>query len=86
MTEHCWELTPPVELISTSIIKAIVTKKLSDFWQINHVAVVQTVVVLLVLVEYVRSKVKNLKTRHLIVLVVTKQHAQEIDLATPNST
>ena len=79
-------MTPPIKFLSAFIKQIIVTKKLSYFGQINHVAVVQTVVVLLVLVEYVRSKVKNLKTRHLIVLVVTKQHAQEIDLAAPNST
>ena len=85
MPQFSGQLAAPVQSLRSLVNEVVVAENLSDFGQVNHVAVVQAVIVNVVLVEKRLGKVLYLVPLHTIELVVAQDHANGLHLAAPDS-
>ena len=78
------QLASFVEPLGSCIVEAVVAENLPHLWQVNHVAVVQAVVVGLILVVELTGEVENVQSRDVLVLVVAQEHPQCLDALAPD--
>ena len=78
------QLASFVEPLGSIVVEVVVAEDLPHLWQVNHVAVVQAVVVGLILVVELTGEVENAQSRDVLVLVVAQEHPQCLDALAPD--
>ena len=78
------QLASFVEPLGSFVVEVVVAEDLPHLWQVNHVAVVQAVVVVLILVVELTGEVENVQSRDVLVLIVAQKHPQCLDALAPD--
>ena len=80
------QLSAPIKLLRALVEQVVVAKDLADFGQVDHIAVMEAVIVHLVLIVDVLGEIKQVQLRDIIVLVVTQKHADGFNFFAPHGT
>lgn len=84
MPQFGGQLAAPVQSLRALVEEIVIAEDLPDFGQVNHVAIVQAVVVNLVLVEERLGEVFVLAPFDTLKFVVAQNHANSLHLAAPD--
>ncbi len=84
MSQLGWQLTTAIQSFSTRSDQVVLSEEITYFRHINHVRVMQTVIVTFILVKDSVSEICEVKLGHVCVLVITDKQFDGVEVFTPD--
>ncbi len=85
MSELRWQLTAAIQSFSARSDQVVLSEEITYFRHINHVRVMQTVIVTFILVKDSVGEICEVELGHVCVLVITDKQFDGVEVFTPDS-
>ena len=86
MSELRWQLTAAIQSFSPRADQVVLSEKITYFRHINHVRVMQTVIVTFILVKDSVGEIGEVELGHICVPVITDKQFDGVEVFTPDGT
>ena len=86
MSELGWQLAAAIKSFSSRTDQIVLSEEITYFRHVNHVSVMQTVIVTFILVEDSVSEICEIELGHICVLVITDKKFDGVKVFTPDGT